>query len=80
MFNEILKRTYRDDPIFDLAEAESMHPDGTRETFEHEGKQYYALIDDYTDDGGHLNEIGRKIAAEQLIHTLATAAKRTRTQ
>jgi hypothetical protein len=80
MFNEILKRTYRDDPIFDLAEAESTYPDGTRESFEHEGKLYYALIGDYTDDGGHLNETGRKTAAEQLIDVLATAAKRRTTR
>ena len=31
------------------------------------GKTYYSLISEYTRDGGHLNERGRKIVAEQLL-------------
>ena len=31
------------------------------------GKEYYTLIPDYTDDGGHLNDLGKEIIAEKLL-------------
>jgi hypothetical protein len=46
---------------------ESTFPDGTRETFSSDEKTYYALVPEYTYDDGHLNETGRKKAAEQLL-------------
>jgi lysophospholipase L1-like esterase len=36
-----------------------------------DGKTYYHLVPDYTNDGGHLNETGRKLVAEQLLLTIA---------
>jgi hypothetical protein len=53
--------------FFNIAEIESTFPDGTRSTFEKDGKSYYAMVPTYTDDSGHLNEIGRKKVAEQLL-------------
>lgn len=53
--------------IFDLAKIESTYSDGSRETFTAQGQTYYSLIPDYTDDGGHLNEAGRKKVSEQLL-------------
>jgi hypothetical protein len=71
-FNELLRREYDGkEPLFDLAKVESTHPDGTRETFKEDGKTYFSLVPEYTDDGGHLNEAGRKKVAEQLLIYLA---------
>lgn len=62
-FNEMLRKEYKGKaPIFDLAKIESTCPDG---------KTSYAMVPDYTYDGGHLNETGRKKVAEQLLVLLA---------
>jgi hypothetical protein len=67
-FNEMLRSKYRDkDPIFDIAQIESTYPDGSRSSFEHQGKTYYSLVPDYTDDGCHLNKTGREAVAKQFI-------------
>lgn len=72
-YNEKLVEEYQGkDAIFDIAKIESSYPDGTRCTFEVNGKSYYALVPQYTSDGGHLNEVGRKTVAEQLIFFLAS--------
>ena len=71
-FNELLIKEYDGkEPVFDLAKVESTYPDGRRETCTHKGKTSYSLVPDYTYDGGHLNETGRKKAAEQLLILLA---------
>ena len=71
-FNEMIRKTYSaKEPVFDIAAIESTYPDGRRATFEMEGKTYYHLVPAYTNDGGHLNENGRKIVAEQLLLTIA---------
>lgn len=70
-FNRLVRETYRDDPIFDLAEIESTHPDGSRAFFTTRGQAVYTLCPEYTTDGGHLNAIGRRRAAEKLIALLA---------
>jgi hypothetical protein len=71
-YNELLKKEYGGkEPVFDLAAIESTHPDGKRESFRKGSRTYYSLIPDYTRDGGHLNEKGRKFVAEQLLIFLA---------
>jgi lysophospholipase L1-like esterase len=71
-FNDLLRNEFEGkEPIFDLAKLESTHPDGRMETFTKDGENYYSLVPGYTDDGGHLNEKGRKIIAEQLLILLA---------
>jgi len=71
-FNELIREKYKGSGLlFDLARLESTRPDGTRESFELKGKIYYALIPAYTDDGGHLNVVGRKYIAQQLLIFLA---------
>jgi len=59
------------EPVFDLAKIESTKPDGTRETFTEDGKIHYAMVHEYTKDAGHLNELGRKKAAQSLLILLA---------
>ncbi len=74
-YNQLLKEYYEGkEPVFDLAKIESTYPDGKRCTFEKDGKTYYSLVSEYTSDGGHLNEKGRKIVAEKLLVFLANLA------
>ena len=71
-YNELLRAEYEDkDPILDIAAIESTYPNGTRYTFVSNGKIYYSLVPDYTSDGGHLNELGRKKIAEKYLLILA---------
>ncbi len=53
--------------FFDIAEIESTRPNGERETFDSGGRLYFAMAKEYTEDGGHLNELGRIIVAEKLL-------------
>lgn len=71
----ILKEYSGKEPVFDIAMAESTLPDGRRTSFSQDGKTYSALASEYTDDGGHLTEEGRKQVAEQLLVFLAKLAE-----
>jgi len=72
-FNDLVRKEYEGkEPVFDLAKIESTYPDGTRSSFTSQGRGYYSLVSEYTKDGGHLNERGRKLVAEQLLIFLAT--------
>lgn len=67
-FNHLLRKHYEYDPLlFDLAQLET----GT--TFYRESRPEPTtefLHRTYTDDGGHLNQLGRKIIAEALVRKL----------
>jgi hypothetical protein len=63
----IIEKYFGKEPVFDLASIESTSPDGKRVFFNSAGEKYFYLFPEYTDDGGHLNKLGRKIIAEQLI-------------
>lgn len=70
-FNNLLRQTYAGTPIFDLAEVESTHADGSRSYQVINGEIIYTLAAEYSSDGGHLNDIGRQAAAKRLLVTLA---------
>lgn len=71
-FNQLLRQEYAGkQPLFDLAEAESTLPDGSRVYFISHGEKIYTLAPEYTYDGGHLNEEGRQVVARKLLETLA---------
>ncbi len=71
-FNELMRTTYAQrEPVFDLALFESIQPNGKRIQYSKSNQAFYQLCRQYTDDGGHLNEPGRKRIAEQLIIFLA---------
>jgi len=71
-YNNMLKKTYSGkEPVFDIAEIQSTLPDGRRVDIEKGGNIIYYLAPQYTNDGGHLNDLGRRIVAEQLLITLA---------
>jgi len=75
-YNELMRKAYAvKEPLFDLAMIESTLPDGSRTTFTKEGREYAYLAPEYTKDGGHLNEKGRKIVGEQLLIFLASLSR-----
>ena len=78
-FNDMLRKEYNGkEPIFDLAGIESTFPDGRRASFMKDGKNFYSLVPEYTYDGGHLNEEGRKRVARQLLLFLANLSEADR--
>jgi hypothetical protein len=70
-FNALLRRYFATEPIFDLAQVESTHPDGSRAYVMSQGQKVYTLAPELTTDGGHLNQAGRRAAAQQLLRVLA---------
>jgi hypothetical protein len=78
-FNALLRREFAGEPIFDLARVESTHPAGSRSYFRDGADTVYTLAAELTDDGGHLNAIGERLAATELLSVLARAATTTRT-
>lgn len=76
-FNEMLIREYENiDPIFDLAKLESTTPNSERVIDYSDGLKFYSMFPGYTEDGGHLNELGRKIVAKEFIRFLASLPER----
>ncbi len=74
-FNTLLRQKYQAQGlVFDLAQAEATLPDGTQATFQYEGNTYSALAKIYSSDGGHLNELGQKMAAQAWLKTLPRVA------
>jgi hypothetical protein len=70
-YNEALRTRYAGEPLFDLAAAESTLPGGERQTFDYNGATGYALAEEYTTDGGHLNAHGQVAVARELVRVLA---------
>lgn len=70
-FNELLFKSFPNDPIFDIAKFESTRLDGNRQTFSYKGKTYYSLISEYTDDGSHLNKFGQRFVALEFVKFIA---------
>ena len=74
--NALLRRHYEGrEPLFDIARIESTRADGSRCAWK--AGTRYAMVPEYTDDGGHLNAHGRRWVAEQLLIQLAELAETT---
>jgi hypothetical protein len=58
-------------PVFDLAKLESTRTGGSRSFFREGADTVYTLAEEYTADGGHLNEVSRRMVAEQLLILVA---------
>lgn len=70
-YNSLLINYYRGkEPVFDLAAAESTTPEGTTESYSYAGSKYPVLFSKYTDDGGHLNALGRRIVGAKFLEAL----------
>jgi hypothetical protein len=74
-FNSLMRERYGDSGrLFDLARIVSTCSDGTRPGGETErGERFFSICDEYTRDGGHLNEPGAKAAAVELLRLFAHA-------
>jgi hypothetical protein len=65
-YNEMLRAKYGDS-LFDLAKIESTTLLGKKAGFTKKGRSYDLLNRSYTNDGGHLNALGRQVAAIDLL-------------
>ncbi len=79
-YNRLIRNAYGGAGLFDLAELESVWPDGRRESFERDGKGYPSLVPLYTNDRGHLNSRGQDRAARGLIRALHEAIRRPKAE
>jgi hypothetical protein len=71
-FNALMRGAYQGkEPLFDLARIEATGADGQVETHAWGERRVPALVGAYTDDGGHLNEPGRRRVARELVGFLA---------
>jgi len=71
-FNELMRAEYQGKgSLFDLAMIESTRPDGKVELYQKKHGTYCSMYYGYTYDGGHLNESGRDLMAEELLLYLA---------
>ncbi|MBN2020375.1 MAG: hypothetical protein JW749_09135 [Sedimentisphaerales bacterium] len=71
-YNKFIREEYgKTDCLFDLALVESVGPDGLSCYVSRNGRRIPFMAPQYTDDGGHLNELGRRITAEQMLITLS---------
>lgn len=72
-YNRTLREAYvGKEPVFDLARVESTHADGSRSFFSRRGEAVYILAPELTDDGSHLNAVGRRAVAEAFLAMLAS--------
>lgn len=77
-FNELMRRRYGNTgTLFDLAAIEALGPGQRRCGYPLDGAFVPALCRDYTHDGGHLNALGRKLAAQALLTFLFTEKEPT---
>jgi hypothetical protein len=71
-YNELVRRAYLGrEPLFDLARLEATTPDGRRAFYQLGGDTVDVLVNDYTEDGSHLNDAAQRRVAEQFLITLA---------
>lgn len=71
-FNEQVRQTYGGrDPIFDLAQLQSVGADGREQAVRWQWRRVPVLARDWTEDGGHLNEAGRRRVGEAFLAFLA---------
>lgn len=76
-YNQLLREMYSPGgTVYDLALVESTTPQGQSHYVKKSREKVPFLCMDYSADGGHLNALGRRRAAEQLLITLAEVAYR----
>ena len=71
-YNTLLRSKYQGrEPLFDLARIESTNPDGTSAFADWNSVRIPQLSNAYTEDGSHLNPLGRIHAAKSFVKLLA---------
>jgi len=74
-YNTLLRNTYSETgALFDLALIETINPDGFRCYAVKGEEKVHVMVPEYTEDGGHLNNQGKKKIAEQMLISLANIA------
>ena len=74
-YNELLRERYDGkEPLFDLARYEAVDLEGQEHFCLWKNERVPVLVGSYTDDGGHLNTVGRQHIAEQLLIKLLEVA------
>ena len=71
-YNERLRATFAGEPIFDLAALESTDRAGRAVAVRFGGAEVPVLAREWTYDGGHLNDAGRRRIADSFLATLAS--------
>ena len=66
-YNDLLRKTYKKNRLFDLAKFESTTEKGIEKFSLNNSIKHNFLLKEYTYDGGHLNKRGREFIAEQLL-------------
>lgn len=72
-FNALLRATFANEPLFDLARIESVDSSGRPVAAKLDGTLVPMLAREYTDDGGHLNATGGMRAALELVNVVGNA-------
>jgi len=74
-YNELLRNFYSTkEPFFDLALIESVNRDAFRCYVSKGSERVCVMAPEHTEDGGHLNSLGARKVAEQLLIILAEIA------
>lgn len=68
-FNNLLRKEYGP-RVFDLALIESSDSDGREIISNKGGIAHQALLEEYTTDGGHLNQLGGEVVVSKLVKFL----------
>lgn len=71
-FNARLRQELTGQPLFDLARLESTTAGGQRHLVDVDGRAVEVLAPVYTDDGGHLNAVGQRVIAAELLRLLGS--------
>lgn len=74
-YNDLLRNAYSKTGLFfDLAHVEAVSSSGFGCYVQKGTERIYVMAPEYTEDGGHLNSLGRKKVGEQLLIILAEIA------
>src|SRR5262245_23179879 len=76
-FNSALAALYEREPVFDLALAESTRSTGARSSAGARRGPFFTMCPEYTDDGGHLNELGQWWVGAAFLAALANGLRRS---
>ena len=66
-FNELLRRHVASESLFDIAAVEARGVDGEPRTTPGREGPLPVLAPEYTSDGGHLNDLGRRVVAREFL-------------
>lgn len=67
-YNSLLRSEYdKEHHFFDLAKLEATRPDGCASCLQYRSEAVRMLHSGYSDDGGHLNTMGKQVIARELM-------------